>query len=66
MYNALVSLLIIRELHRVTTYVKILPSLKIGSALYTLITKFKTDPTDYTMGISILATSLMNADFYIY
>lgn len=39
------------------------PSLKQGSSNRVYITKFKTDPLDYTIAISILITSLMNADF---
>lgn len=47
----------------VAIHLKILPSLKIGSSNKVYIRKFKKEHLDYTIGISILVTSLMNADF---
>lgn len=42
---------------------KILPSLHQGSAQRVFIRKFKTDPMDYTISMSILITAAANADF---
>jgi len=39
------------------------PSLHQGSAQRVFINKFKTDPMDYTISMSILITAAMNADF---
>ena len=41
---------------------KIVPSLKIGSAIKVYVTKFKKEIQDFTMSISIMITALMNAD----
>ena len=42
---------------------KIMPSLKIGSAIKVYVTKFKKEVRDFTMGVSIQIVALMNADF---
>ena len=39
------------------------PSLLQGSALRVTISRFKTDPTDHTIGLSILTVKSLNADF---
>lgn len=41
---------------------KIMPSLKIGSAIKVYVTKFKKEIRDFTMGVSIQIVALMNAD----
>ncbi len=46
----------------VANTLKILPSLKIGSAIKVYVTKFKKEIMDFTMGVSIQIVTLMNAD----
>ena len=46
----------------VANTLKIMPSLKIGSSIKVYITKFKKEVMDNTTSISIMITSLMNAD----
>lgn len=49
--------------HGITVIAQRNPSLLAGSAMTVRICKFKTDPTDHTVGLSILIVTPLNADF---